>query len=257
MMDCLSIHNVWVAYGATEILCGVDTAPIRSGQITALAGPNGTGKSTLLHAIAGLHAARGEVLYQGQNLLALNRQTRTAFMSFMPQTVASTHGLNALESVTISLKVFNPTLAAKACQQRALDSLEQVGMLPFALQPLACLSGGQRQLINLAQSLVRQPKILLLDEPTSALDLHHQIEVMSVLKRVAHSGCIVLVVLHDLSLAANWADQLIFLNQGQVVAQGQPADILTPELLRQVYQVQASTGLTERGKTYIVVNDLA
>jgi iron complex transport system ATP-binding protein len=112
--------------------------------------------------------------------------------------------------------------------------------LSFAASPLNELSGGQRQLAVLAQSLVRDPKILLLDEPTSALDLRHQVEVMTVLHAIARDdGCIVVLVLHDLALAAKWADRFVVLQDGRVAASGLTPEVLTPDVVRAIYGVEA------------------
>lgn len=253
----LSVRGLTVRYGSEAVLDHVDLSDIRPGGITAFAGPNGAGKSTLLRAIAGMVKASGEVSYLGRNLLTISMRERAEAVGFMPQGVVGTNGLTVLDSIIASLRLFAPAMPAAQCRDAVLSTLERIGIIDLAMRPLGQLSGGQRQLASLGQSLVREPKILLLDEPTSALDLRHQVEVMSVLKSIAEDNRIVVVVLHDLSLAANWADQLIFLNHGRVAGEGKPTDVLTSDLLRRVYRVNASVDRTPAGKSYLAVDGLA
>lgn len=253
----LDVQGLTVRYGTSVIFDDVDLPTIRPGEVSVFAGPNGAGKSTLLRALAGMIRASGEILYDGRNLLDLTARRRAELVGFMPQSIAATNGLTVLDSVLASLRLFSPGISAQRSQDAALSALERIGILHLAMRPLGQLSGGQRQLASLAQSLVRKPQILLLDEPTSALDLRHQVEVMSVMKSVAREGRIVVVVLHDLSLAANWADQLIFLHEGRVADAGTPADVLTSDLLRSVYRVSARVGRAAGGGAYLAVDGLA
>ncbi|MEJ2623557.1 MAG: ABC transporter ATP-binding protein [Pseudolabrys sp.] len=253
----LSVRGLTVRYGSETVLASVDLPDIRPGGVTAFAGPNGAGKSTLLRAIAGMVRATGEVSYLGRNLLTIGARERANAVGFMPQGVVGTNGLTVLDSIVASLRLFAPAMPSVQCRDAVLSTLDRMGIINLAMRPLGQLSGGQRQLASLSQSLVREPKILLLDEPTSALDLRHQVEVMSVLKSVAQDNRIVVVVLHDLSLAANWADQLIFLHDGRVAGDGKPADVLTPDLLRRVYGVNGSIDRTPDGKSYLAVDGLA
>ncbi len=255
--ETLNVRGIGVHYGGALILDSVDLPPVKAGAITAFAGPNGAGKSTLLRAIAGMVKAQGEAHFSGQDLMRLSVPERGRILGFMPQGLDGASRLTVLEAIIASLRVFSPGLPLSACHEKALAVMEQVGILDFALRPLNRLSGGQRQLASLAQSLVRQPRILLLDEPTSALDLRHQIEVMSILRDVARAGCMVLVVLHDLALVANWADEVVFLQDGRVAASGAPLEVMTPELLRNIYGVHALVGRGGDDHAFVTVTGLA
>ncbi|GAB3124155.1 ABC transporter ATP-binding protein [Novispirillum itersonii] len=249
----LVITGLTVGYGARRIFSGLDLPEIRAGRVTALVGPNGAGKSTVLRAIAGGIAASGQVFWKENDLLRMDVRARSRIIGFMPQGLRDTPGLSVLDSVIASLRVFAPGLPMSACRGQALTALSRVGMIDLALRPLAQVSGGQRQLAGLAQSLVRDPAVLLLDEPTSALDLRHQTDVMGLLKGLAAEGRTIVTVLHDLSLAANWADEIIVLADGGVYAAGPARTVLTPDLFRSVYRVQACTGQAADGGTYVVV----
>lgn len=252
----LCVHGLQVRYGADVVLNGIDLPDIRPGAVTALVGPNGAGKSTLLKALAGLVPARGRVQWRDRDLLAISARDRAADVGFMPQTIPATHGLTVLESVIASGRAFAPFSSRTQLEDKALSTLERVGILDHAMKPLGRLSGGQRQLASLAQSLVRDPQILLLDEPTSALDLRHQIEVMAVLRSVATSGRIVIVVLHDLTLAANWADHLVLLHEGGIAGTGKPEEVLTTDRLRRIYRVNARLDRGAEGEIFLSVNSL-
>lgn len=252
----LVVTGLSVGYGTRRIFSNVDLPEIGRGRVTALAGPNGTGKSTVLRAIAGQIGASGHISWQGKDLMRMDTRERARIVGFMPQGMRDTLGLSVLESVIASLRVFAPGLPMAACRERAFAVLQRVGVTELALRPLAHLSGGQRQLVSLAQSLVRDPAVLLLDEPTSALDLRHQIEVMNILRSLAAEGRAAVVVLHDLSLAANWADDMVVLADGGVYAAGSPRQVLTPALFRDVYRVQGCAGQAAGGGTYLVVRDL-
>lgn len=252
--DGLAVRGLTVRHGVRTILRDVSLPDVRPGAVTVLAGPNGAGKSTLLRALAGMAKATGNAVHRGRDLLAVGPRERIGLVGFMPQAVAATDGLSVLDGALASLRLFSPGLPAGPCLERAMAALTRIGIADLAMTPLGRLSGGQRQLASLAQSLVRDPPILLLDEPTSALDLRHQIHVMAVLRAVAREGRIVMVVLHDLALAANWADHLVFLQDGRVAAAGAPAAVLTPELLRRIYGVEAGIGRTATGAAYLAVS---
>ncbi len=253
----LSVRDLSVRYGKDGVLHDVSLPHIPDKAITVLAGPNGAGKSTMLKAMSGHVKASGDVWWKGQNLCALRPMERGRILGFMPQGVAYTNGLTVLESVLTSYRVFAPGTAMKICRDHAFAALEQVGILDLSMRRLGQLSGGQRQLASLAQTLVRKPKVLLLDEPTSALDLRHQLEVMMVLQAVAANGCTVVIVLHDLAMAMKWADHLVLLRAGRVVATGRPENVLTPQLLEDVYGVRASTTYINEGQAHLILHGIA
>jgi iron complex transport system ATP-binding protein len=180
----------------------------------------------------------------------------------MPQTLPQGVALSVLESVLGALRASStgddPARDTHAAsEQRAVAILERVGILHLALEGLDHLSGGQRQLVSLAQSLVREPRVLLLDEPISALDLHHQLRVMRLVRELAHErGMIAIMVLHDLQIAARWSDGIVMLAKGAVVATGTPVQAITPETLAHVYGVQARVEHCSRGGLQIMVDDV-
>lgn len=240
----LHVEGLRVRRGGALIIDNVD-AELQAGAITAICGPNGAGKSTLMAALAGLLPCEGVVRYCDQRPTA-------AEMSFMPQTLGLKAQLSVLE--TVLLGRFNSlgwSLGAEDIDA-AHAAMVKVGVEDLAERRVSTLSGGQQQLVLLAQRLIRRPEILLLDEPTSALDLRRQLLVLDILKDYAEeSGAIVGVVLHDLSLAARYAENLLVLHGGRSACLGKPSDVLDEELIRSVYGVDSEILLTSAGTPVI------
>lgn len=237
----LCISNLSVSYGKKRVIRELSLASIKAGEVTALVGPNAAGKTTLLRSIAGLLKATGQASLRGSNLLGISALERSALVSYMPQSMPERASLTVLESVLATWHAVprNPATEGENARDRAIALLDRLGITDIALERLDCLSGGQRQLCGLAQSLISNPAALLLDEPTSALDLRHQATVMSVVRELAAAGKIVVCVLHDLSQAARWADTIAVMNKGALYSQGTPNQTITTQMLAEVYAVQA------------------
>ena len=252
----LEIRRLSAGYRRRTIVHDLTLAPLPVGHVTALVGPNGAGKSTLMRAIAGLLPASGEVFWKGRSLLALSRQDRAAITAFMPQALPSGVGLSVLETVMTAIKVSRQGIDGKSLRRKALHVLEQLEVAHLALTPLDRLSGGQRQMAALAQALAPDPELLLLDEPTSALDLRHQFHIMRTIRSIAASGCSVVMVLHDLGQASDWADTIVVLDGGTLHVQGAPVEAITPEMLRSVYRIEAGVHALPGGKLRLDIADM-
>lgn len=247
----LVIDKVSVAYGARQILHEVSLPALPGGSLVALVGPNGAGKSTLLRALAGLERMRGGLRLDGQDVTRLAFADRSRRLAYMPQQLPPGIALGVLESIMAALRVGT----ADDLLGQAFAVLRQLGIEHLAQRSLDSLSGGQRQLVALAQLLARNPQVLLLDEPTSALDLHYQLRVMdAVRERVQVHRLLAVAVLHDINLAASHADWLVVLREGRVVASGTPQDVLVPDLLAQVYGVQARVERCSLGRLQVLVD---
>ena len=236
-----SVENVRFSYGSTPVLKGItieDTAP---GRITATIGPNAAGKTTLFKCIAGLLKPEGVVWLDGRDIRDYSREEITRRVSYLPQESPVNAVLTVFEAVllarkhTLSWRVGDDDLGS------VTQVLEDLDIEDLSTRFLNELSGGQKQMVSIAQSLVRDPEVLLMDEPTSSLDLQRQLEVLDLIGRVtAERGIVTLISLHDLNLAARYAARFVVMDQGAVYASGDAASVLTPRMLRDVYGVNAT-----------------
>ncbi|MFC5369406.1 ABC transporter ATP-binding protein [Arcanobacterium bovis] len=233
----ISISNLCSGYRKRQVLNGIDLPHLSS--MVALIGPNGSGKSTLVKSIAGLQPHTGEIAFHGTESRGSTPPARR--LGYLPQGIPSGVSLTVLESVMVAARRTGGLRLNSEYIADAVEVLADVGIADLADRYLGELSGGQRQLVGLAQLLIRKPDIMLLDEPTSALDLHHQLDVLRIVKRTVNkqSGT-ALVVLHDLNLAAAFCDEIVLLNKGQVAGRGTPEEVLNPRLLAEVYHVETT-----------------
>lgn len=257
--ESLSVHNLCVGYGDVPIVDGLDLQPVASGQVVSLIGPNAAGKTTLLRALAGLQKASGSVKLGDSELLNMDLAQHARLITYMPQSLPQRVGLTVLEAVIGALRASpsgNQPQSEAEIIERALSVIERVGISALAMSGLNALSGGQRQLASLAQALVRSPRVLLLDEPISALDLHYQLRVMKLVRELAaETGMIIVMVLHDLSIAARWSDRVVVLKKGTVIADGLPAEAITADVLADVYRVAGRVEVHDRGLN-IMIDDI-
>lgn len=236
----LALQELRVAYGTSVAVHGLDLTLEHSGQVVALVGANGAGKSSTLRAIAGLSAQSGEVWLDGQNLAKLHLAQRTQRVAYMPQSLPQATALTVYESVLGTLRIACPQWSFEQAHQRIAAVLGDLDLLPLAMRSLGSLSGGQRQMAGLAQLLARAPRLLLLDEPTSALDLRWQLCLLQALRRhVTTRNTLCIMAIHDLNLAARFCDHMLLMADGRLQASGTPAQVLTRELLRTAYGVDA------------------
>ena len=232
------IDDLSIELGGTPVLRGVGfTLPTDS--ITGIIGANGSGKTTMLRAMAGLLAPqRGSVRHLGQDIAQMSARQRARCIAMLPQSAAAPPGLTvrqlAARGRTPWMRPFLPMGPADhAAVDRALDA---VGLRDLAHRPVDRLSGGQRQRAWIALVLAQECDTILLDEPLNFLDLPHQAELVALLRDLARTRSIVMI-LHDLTIAARVCDQVLALSGGQVVAIGPPGAVLTPDPLRKTFGI--------------------
>jgi iron complex transport system ATP-binding protein len=239
-MNGLRAERVSFSYAHGNNILAETNLLVERGIVTGLAGPNGSGKSTMLRILCGILAQQsGAVILDGK---PLNRHTaldRARKIGFLPQNVSPSFDFTVFEVVCLGRFPHQTYLGGLTQIDRdiAMRCMEAADVVPLRDRPLTSLSGGERQRVLLASVLAQEPGFLLLDEPTSALDLHHQVEILSLLKRLASEGYGVCVVMHDLTLAGRFCDSLSLLSprQKNVIASGTPRDVLTEPLLREAY----------------------
>ena len=241
----IASKNVSVSLGETQALDSV-SFEARSGELVGLIGPNGAGKSTLLRVLAGLLRPDSGAVFLGDALLgSLNSGERARRVAFMPQRDQA-HPFTALEMVLMGRYAHLGRFELEGSRDRqiAREAMGRTETALFENRQLDRLSGGERQRVVLARALAQQAEVLLLDEPSSSLDLRRRLFMMETLRsEIASRGVAVAVALHDISLAGRYCDRLALLSEGAIVAEGSPAEVLTPDNLRWVFGVDASVNL--------------
>ena len=241
----LILEHVRVNYGHTNILADIN-AHLEPGQIVGLIGPNGTGKSTLIKAIATVQAYSGTISWQ-------NAPVNLRDIGFMPQNSRVEAELSVLETVLLGKHDHLGLRVGSAHIDAAAAILEDFRIGHLHDRCMTQLSGGQQQLVLLAQRLLREPKLLLLDEATSALDIRHQMQVFARLNAyVARTGALVVIAIHDLNLAARHTQTILLLHKGHVAGQGAFAEIVSAASLRKVYEIEAEIVTTPSHYTAII-----
>lgn len=253
----LSVRGLTAGYGRSDVLHALSIPELPAGQVTALLGPNGSGKSTLLKTLAGLVRVRaGQVTLDGRDLLRQSFGERARHVVYLPQGLPAAVHLRVFESVLVAAKA-GDSLGTPVDMQAIDRLLERLGIAHLALQYLDSLSGGQKQLVGLAQALIRHPRVLLLDEPLSALDLNYQFHVMQLLRQeTLEHGLISVIVLHDLNVALQHADRAVMIHDGRLHAAGLPADVITPASLAAVYGVEGRVEACSRGLRQVLIDGL-
>ncbi len=240
----LEVSNVTVQVRDHKIVDDLSMTLDR-GELVGLIGPNGAGKSTLLKAVIGARQRTdGQVVVDGTRLERLSGVARARSLAYLPQERRVEWQLPARAIVMLGRfpyrRGFGPP--ADECEAAVDQALEDVDAVQFASRSLASLSGGERARILLARALAVEAPLLLADEPIAELDPYHQLHVMEILKSKAQAGAGVLVVLHDLTLAARFMDRLILMDQGRVVEEGVPRRVLSKRNLQDVYRVSPFEG---------------
>lgn len=224
--------DVHVAFGPASILNGV-TLDVPYGRVLALVGPNGAGKSTLLGVLTGdVPATGGEVSLDDRPLGSWRGKELARTRAVLMQANQVSFGFTAREVVEMGRA---PWDASDDDERLVESSIDRADVRHLQARPFPALSGGEKSRVSLARVLAQDTRIVLLDEPTAALDLRHQEDVLRIARELASEGRAVVIVLHDLSLAAAYADDVAILAAGRIVAHGTPSDVFTQERVSEVY----------------------
>jgi iron complex transport system ATP-binding protein len=245
-MTMLRIENLFVSYGPRRVLHDV-SLQVNSGEVTALIGPNGAGKSTLVRAVSGvIPLDGGTIRTNGDNLAVMPPMQRARYLAVVPQAVSLPPAFTVWETVLMGRTPYLNFLGQTSASDEDMvrRALQRVEALDLAERRVGELSGGEQQRVLLARALAQSTPILLLDEPTAHLDLQHQVSLMEMVRQLAHrdpltgaGGLAVLAALHDLNLAARYADRVALLVAGEIKAAGTPRQVLTPELISAAYHL--------------------
>ncbi|GAA1587343.1 ABC transporter ATP-binding protein [Actinoplanes couchii] len=254
-MSAIAVDGLTVRLDGTLIVDGVDL-DVADGEWVTVIGPNGAGKSTALRAIAGLLPADGTIRWHGRPISAMNRRERARTVAVVLQSPVIPPAVRVFDYVLLGRTPYIRPLGRESAADLAAadEALAALDLTPFAVRRLDTLSGGERQRVFLARALAQGARILLLDEPTSALDIGHQQEVLELVDGLrADRGLTVLATMHDLTTAGEYADRMVLLAGGRVVAAGTPAEVLTEANLATYYRVKVRIVPGDHGPLVVAI----
>jgi iron complex transport system ATP-binding protein len=247
--------SLTVRIGDRQVLTDVGLT-VGQGEFVGLLGPNASGKTTLLRVLAGLvEPAEGAIELDGMAVGKFSRQERARRIAYLEQGAKSEWPLAVERVVALGRLPYLGSWSVSTVRDAELitDAMTQCDVLDLAGRPATALSGGEQARVMLARALAGTPEVLLADEPVSHLDPFHQLQIMEVIQSRARQGAAVLVVLHDLTLAARFCDRLVMIRDGRVAAEGPPRDVLTDDTLARVFSVNAA--FLHQGDGFFVVPD--
>lgn len=241
-MNSIATKHLSVSYEENLIVSNLDME-IPRGKITTIIGPNGCGKSTVLKAVGRLLKPRGGLIYlNGEDIRKLRSREVAQKMAVLPQSPQAPAGLTVGELVAYGRYPYQRGAGKrKAGDMEIIQwALKVTRLSEYETTEVDCLSGGQRQRVWIAMALAQQTDLILLDEPTTYLDLSYQLEVLELLYRLnREQSCTIVMVLHDLNLAARFADYMIAIRSGSIISYGTPEEVMTPAVLRDTFQIDA------------------
>ena len=246
----LEIQNLNFGYTAKKpVLHDISVDGFKAGELTALIGPNATGKSTFFKCVAGiLDPGENAIRVGGETSAQIGRSAWNRKVCYMPQIFSSNAALTVFEVVLLARKNLSGWRVSDDDVNVVAQALEKLRIDHLSENYVGDLSGGQQQMVSIAQIVVRSPAMFLLDEPTSALDLRHQLEIMSIIRDETKArGIVSIVALHDLNLAARFADHVVLMREGRIISTGPPSEVLASPELAETYGVNIDIHETKDG----------
>ncbi|MEL7544783.1 MAG: heme ABC transporter ATP-binding protein [Pseudomonadota bacterium] len=260
----IEAQNITVHVGNKSLIDGI-SFHAEAGKLVAIVGPNGAGKSTLLKVLAGeLHPTNGGVYVDGLDIRKMSAAQLAARRAVVPQASHLAFPFRVSEVVALGASIPGFVTDRSSPHQPVVNALKRVDLEAFADRSYASLSGGERQRVHLARAFCQLavspehalPSVLFLDEPTASLDLAHQLLILDEARSMSRDGHLVVVVLHDLNLAATYADTIMVMSKGQLAARGAPTEIMTNDLLSEVFGCRIEVGVISPANTQYVIPQL-
>lgn len=249
----LKVNGLKFGYSSTPVLKDV-TMNLTESEMLGIVGPNGAGKSTFIRCIDRiLKPKQGSILLDEKEIKDMHMMEIARKIGYVPQTTSRSFPTTVFDTVLMGRHPHLGWRSSEKDMKKVVEVLKLMEIEDLAMSDLNELSGGQQQKVLIARALAQEAGVLLLDEPTSNLDIKHQLEVMEIIKNlVATKRVSAIMAVHDLNLASRYTDRVIIMKQGRIVDAGSPSDVLTPENIRSVYDVEAEVINGNGGKPYIV-----
>ncbi len=228
---------------------------VMPGELVGLIGPNGCGKSTMMRCINMLNPpTSGEITIDGRSVLGCKPSEVAKMVATVPAELRGSFGLTVFETVMLGRYPYlkNVWWEPEEDEEMVMEALRMFGVEHLKDRAVGALSSGERQRVLIAKAYVQNPRLMLVDEPTSHLDMKYKLGVMEYLKDLTGKEMSILVAEHDISLMARYCDRCIIMRKGEIVAIGTPKEVITPELVRDVYGVEASVGIDDEGDLFVL-----
>ncbi len=228
---------------------------VSPGKLVGLIGPNGCGKTTMMKCINKMHPiSSGEVFIDGTSVSKMEPADVAKAVSNVPAELRTAFGLNVYETVMLGRypHLKNLWWETDVDETQVIEALKKFGVLHLQDRPINMLSSGERQRVLIAKAYVQEPRLMLVDEPTSHLDMKYKLEVMEYLRAMVEKDMSILVAEHDISLMARYCEECIIMKEGRIYAMGDPKDIITEQLIQDVYEVSASVGFDKDGELFVL-----
>lgn len=254
MDDLLSIEGLSMEFGGFRALDGIDLH-MGSGKLVGLIGPNGCGKSTMMRCISRIYEpTSGRITVDGKDVSKLKPVEIAKLVATVPAEMGSTFNMTVMDMVVLGRYPFVDRLWWETPEDERItrEALKTFGLDRIRNRQLSLCSSGERQRALIAKAYVQEPKLMLVDEPTAHLDMKYKLQVMEYLRSMARKDMSILVAEHDISLIARYCDVCVIMKQGRIVTIGDPKEVITEELIRDVYEVESRVGLDADGEIYVL-----
>lgn len=249
----IKIDDVEFSYTSTPVLKDI-RLDLNGAQLVSILGPNGVGKSTLIHCINNiLTPTLGSVMVDDVDVKSFKLKELAKIMGYVPYASSDSFPLTVVDTVLMGRHPHSNWKSTEKDLDIVYETLEMLGIEDLAMRPFNELSAGQHQKVMLARGFAQEPKVLLLDEPTSNLDIRHQMEVTMLLKSMSmKKGIIVIMISHDINIAAKYSDKVIMMSEGTIYVAGKPKDVINEENIRSVYQVDSKI-IEDEGRPHVIL----